>query len=116
MLKYKPEELQKSLSDITSDKVVPVLKDNMVNPDTIREIAVIDSLAILKISRKYYALTALSSGYRGAGPGALKELMEWCGCTNDKIYDEIDRQPRVHFARRESEYWEICIPNEPSEY
>ena len=99
MLKYKPDELQKALLRTSSYEVIHTLQKYNVNPKTIREIAVIDSLSVLKISDRYYYVSGFSSGYNGAGPGVLTELLEWCGCNNEAIFNEIKTQRRVHFQK-----------------
>lgn len=111
MLKYKPEDLRKALTGINTSQLIPILQENEVNPNTITEVAVIDSLSVLVISEQYYVTVALSSGHEGAGPKAFKEFMEWCGCGNQKIYELINRQPRVHFLRDENNKWAIYEPN-----
>jgi len=102
MLKYRPEALQKAINNCSSHELLDILSKYYVNPKTIREIAVIDGLTVLKISARLYATSSLSSGYIGAGPAALKELMELCGCANKDVFTSIEKEKRVHFRRNEN--------------
>jgi len=98
---YNQDNLQHEMMNPISSEFVNILKLHGVNPDTIKEIAVIDNLSIIKISNRLYSTYALSSGYSGGGPAALFELLKWCSCNNSKIYDIIGREKRVHFNRAE---------------
>ncbi len=98
MLKYNPPELWKALNHLESKLVIPTLKKYNVNPKTITEIVVMESLTVLEISNRYYVTTGLSSGYNGAGPSALNDLLTWCGCKDKDVFDAIKTQKIVHFA------------------
>ncbi len=114
MLKYIPSKLQKDIMHCASYELLNILKKQGVNPKTITEVAVIDCLAIIKMSYRFYATNAITAGYEGAGPYALKELMEWCGCDNPRIFDAINHNSRVHFFRNEYNHW-IIIREPPQD-
>ncbi len=108
MLKYKPEELQKAIMLCISSELIPNLQKFCVNPKTISEIFLFERYAILKISQKYYAaVTSLCAGYGGEGPSTLIELLQWCGCDDQGIFDAIRHKNLIHLKCKDTGYWHL---------
>ena len=110
MLKYCPDKLQRDISCCGSHELLSLLKQHGVNPKTIREIAVMNGIGVLRISYRDYVTRSLNAGYGGGGPSALEDLLKWCGCTDETLLSAVFTKPCVHFMKDRDWGWFLSEP------